>query len=696
MSKITEVFGTMVYNEAAMKATLPKDIYASLKRTGRVGQALDPTVAGVIANAMKDWAIERGATHFSHWFQPMTGITAEKHSSFVCPTKDGGVIMEFSAKELLLDEPDASSFPSGGLRATFEARGYSAWDPTSYAFIKERTLYIPSIFFSSNGHVLDRKTPLLRSMERVNEQALRILRLFGDTTSQRVVTSAGAEQEYFLVDKDLYKKRQDLFFCGRTLFGAKPPKGQEMEDHYFGSLRPRVLAYMEDLDTELWKVGVYAKTEHNEAAPAQHELACVYTTSNRATDHNQLTMEFMKKVAERHNLTCLLHEKPFAGINGSGKHNNWSLMTDRGENLFEPGTSPIDNAKFLLFLCAVIKAVDDHQDLLRLSCASAGNDHRLGAAEAPPAIISLYLGDEIEAVLDALESGNDYQDPTKKTIKVGVDALPPFPCTSTDRNRTSPFAFTGNKFEFRMPGSSFSIAGINTILNVILAEALDNFANHLEQGNNFKEDLHQLIHDTIAEHRRIIFSGDSYTDNWQVEAEKRGLLNLRSTPEALSYLIAPKNIALYEKYGIFTEEELHSRYEILMENYYKVINIEGQTMVDMIRRQILPAVSKYNHSLCQSALLQRQVMPDLQCDMEEKIIAKLTALSNTLYQCCIDLEELLIKARDIENTTELAQFSRDKIFSLMQETRIIADEMEILVAKDYWPFPSYGQLLYSV
>lgn len=616
-SNVPEIFGSMVFNDAIMRDKLPKDIYKSLKKTIEDGKDLDITVANVVAIAMKDWAIEKGATHYTHWFQPMTGITAEKHDSFISPQNDGRIIMEFSGKELIKGEPDASSFPSGGLRATFEARGYTAWDPTSYAFVKDGVLCIPTAFCSYGGEALDKKTPLLRSMEALGEQAVRVLRLFGNTDAKRVITTVGPEQEYFLVDKDLYEQRKDLVYCGRTLFGAMAPKGQEMEDHYFGAIKPRISAFMKELNEELWKLGILAKTEHNEVSPAQHELAPIFSTTNIATDHNQITMEIMKNVAKRHNLVCLLHEKPFKGVNGSGKHNNWSLTTDTGVNLLEPGKSPYENAQFLLFLSAVIKAVDEYQDLMRVSVASAENDHRLGANEAPPAIISMFLGDDLEAILEAIESGKPYNGSGIEKMEIGVHVLPSFPKDTTDRNRTSPFAFTGNKFEFRSLGSSQSISGPNIILNTIVAEELKQFADELEGAEDFTEKLNELIKKTIKEHKRIIFNGDGYSDEWKAEAKKRGLLNLKTTVDALPTFLAPKNVELFTKHKIFTEKEMESRYEILLETYSKVINIEGLTMVDMAKKQILPAVNSYIGDLASTAKKKLSVTEGLSCRMEK-------------------------------------------------------------------------------
>ena len=646
---------------------------------------------------MKDWAVEKGCTHDTHWFQPMTGITAEKHDSFISPQSDGTVIMEFSGKELVKGEPDASSFPSGGLRATFEARGYTAWDPTAYAFIKDNTLCIPTVFYSYGGEALDKKTPLLRSMEALNKQAMRILKLFGNEDVARVITTVGPEQEYFLVDKALHDQREDLILTGRTLFGAKPPKGQEMEDHYFGAIKPRIQAYMHDLNDELWKLGILAKTEHNEVAPAQHELAPIFTNTNTATDHNQLTMEVMKKVALKHGLCCLLHEKPFAGVNGSGKHNNWSLSTNTGVNLLEPGESPQENAQFLLFLTAVIKAVDDYQDLLRVSVASAGNDHRLGANEAPPAIISMFLGDELSAILESIETGTSYCQKTKEEMKVGVHVLPRFPKDTTDRNRTSPFAFTGNKFEFRMPGSALSISGPNIVLNTIVAETLSQFADALEGSSDFTADLNTLIKKTIKEHKRIIFNGNGYDSSWVEEAEKRGLLNLKSTPDALPYFIAEKNIDLFTKHKIFTTAEMHSRYEILLDNYCKTLNIEALTMVDMAKKQIVPAVLSYLKDVSTTAAQKKAISEDIPCDLEESLVRKLSALASCFYKKTEALESALLEAKNYEGDLQKeADHYKDDVFTAMQEMRAVADELETLLGKEYWPFPSYSDLLFRV
>ena len=694
--KIPELFGSMVFNDRVMRERLPKETYKALKRTMELGKHLDPDIAGVVANAMKDWAVEKGATHFTHWFQPMTGVTAEKHDSFISPDGKSAVIMEFSGKELVKGEPDASSFPSGGLRATFEARGYTAWDPSSYAFIKDNTLCIPTVFCSYGGEALDKKTPLLRSMEVINKQALRILRLFGNTEVTRVSTTVGPEQEYFLVDEKLYRQREDLMLCGRTLFGARPPKGQELEDHYFGTIKPRVAAFMADLDSELWKLGIFAKTKHNEVAPAQHELAPVFTDTNMGTDHNQLTMETMKKVAQRHGLACLLHEKPFEGINGSGKHNNWSISTNTGVNLLEPGDSPQENAQFLLFLTAVIKAVDEYQDLLRVSVASAGNDHRLGANEAPPAIVSMFLGDDLTDILQAIETGTAYSQKDKEVMKVGVHILPKFTRDTTDRNRTSPFAFTGNKFEFRMLGSDLSIAGPNIILNTIVAEELSVFADVLEQAEDFGVTLQELIRATIAEHKRIIFNGNNYAPEWVEEAQRRGLLNLRTTADALPYFVADKNVKLFTRHGIFTEAELHSRYEILMENYAKKLRIEALTMTDMARRQILPAVTAYTRELTASALEKKRLSPDIACDYEEGTAKKLSACAGTLYHAVEQLQEDLAGAETRGDAAEQALFYKDTVLTDMAAVRAAADEAESLTAGEAWPFPTYADLLYGV
>ena len=676
---------------------LSADVYQSLKKTIDEGASLNNDVANAVAAAMKDWAVEHGATHFTHWFQPLTGITAEKHDSFITPASDGRVIMEFSGKELIKGEPDASSFPSGGLRATFEARGYTAWDPTSYAFIKDKTLCIPTAFCSYGGEALDKKTPLLRSMQALNKQALRILRLFGNTDVKCVRTSVGPEQEYFLVDKALYEQRKDLVFCGRTLFGAKAPKGQEMDDHYFGVIKPRVAAYMADLNEELWKLGVLAKTEHNEVAPSQHELAPIYTTTNIATDHNQLTMEIMQKVAAKHGLVCLLHEKPFAGVNGSGKHNNWSMATDTGVNLLTPGETPYENAQFLLFLCAVIKAVDDYQDLLRVSVATAGNDHRLGANEAPPAVVSMFLGDELTAVLDAIENDAPYSGSEKTTMKLGVHVLPKFTRDTTDRNRTSPFAFTGNKFEFRMLGSSNSIACANIMLNAAVAESLKIYADRLENVDDFETALHDMIKKTIKDHKRIIFNGNGYDDAWIKEAtEERGLLNLRTTPDAMPAMIADKNVKMLTAHKIFSPAELRSRYEILLENYSKTVNIEALTMVDMARKEILPAVEGYTKSLAETLAAKKAAVAGLPCKYETATITKLSELSDEIADATADLDGEISKFQAIEDVTEAANDIRDVILGKMDALRAVCDEAETITAKEFWPFPTYSDLLFSV
>ena len=697
MSTVSDYFGSLVFDDRMMKAMLSADVYQSLKKTIDEGASLNNDVANAVAAAMKDWAVERGATHFTHWFQPLTGITAEKHDSFITPASDGRVIMEFSGKELIKGEPDASSFPSGGLRATFEARGYTAWDPTSYAFIKDKTLCIPTAFCSYGGEALDKKTPLLRSMQALNKQALRILRLFGNTDVKCVRTSVGPEQEYFLVDKALYEKRKDLVFCGRTLFGAKAPKGQEMDDHYFGVIKPRVAAYMADLNEELWKLGILAKTEHNEVAPSQHELAPIYTTTNIATDHNQLTMEIMQKVAAKHGLVCLLHEKPFAGVNGSGKHNNWSLATDTGVNLLTPGETPYENAQFLLFLCAVIKAVDDYQDLLRLSVATAGNDHRLGANEAPPAVVSMFLGDELTAVLDAIENDAPYSGSEKTMMKLGVHVLPKFTRDTTDRNRTSPFAFTGNKFEFRMLGSSNSIACANIMLNAAVAESLKIYADRLENADNFEIALHKMIKKTIKDHKKIIFNGNGYDDAWIKEAtEKRGLLNLRTTPDAMPAMLSEKNVKMLTSHKIFSPAELHSRYEILLENYSKTVNIEALTMVDMAKKEILPAVEKYTKSLADTLAAKKAAVAGLTCKYETAAVTKLSELSDSIADATDDLEAEIEKFQAIEDVTEAANDIRDVILGKMDSLRAVCDEAETITAKEFWPFPTYSDLLFSV
>ena len=693
--KITEIFGSNVFNESVMREKLPKEAYKALKKTIHDGKPLDSALANTIANAMKDWAIERGATHFTHWFQPMTGITAEKHDSFISPTDDGHVIMEFSGKELIKGEPDASSFPSGGLRDTCEARGYTAWDPTSCAFVKDNTLCIPTAFCSYTGEALDKKTPLLRSMEALSTQAMRILKLFGNTTAKRVTTTVGPEQEYFLIDKEYYDQRKDLIYCGRTLFGAPAPKGQDLEDHYFGALKPRVAAYMKDLDEELWKLGVLAKTEHNEVAPAQHELAPIFTTTNIATDHNQLTMEIMKKVALRHGLVCLLHEKPFAGVNGSGKHNNWSMSTDTGLNLLDPGKTPSENAQFLLFLAAVIKAVDEYQGLMRVSVASAANDHRLGANEAPPAIVSIFLGDELEAILDAIESGTAYEDSKATKMKLGVDVLPAFPKDNTDRNRTSPFAFTGNKFEFRMLGSTASVADPNIVLNTIVAEELRIFADELEKSDDFTAAVGALVKKTIKEHKRIIFNGNGYSDEWKAEAAKRGLLNLRSTVDALPEMIKPANVDVFVKHKVYTEAEIDSRYEIQLENYSKTINIEALTAIDMVRKDYIPAVSAYTSKLSSTVLAKKAVCESIPCDSEIEVIKRLSELGSDMSKIVSKLETADKKASALSGKEQADAF-HGEVIPVMEELRAAVDEAEKITSEEYWPVPCYGDLIFRV
>lgn len=696
MNTVTNEFASLVFDDKVMKETLSDDVYAALKKTIDEGENLSFDVANAVAVAMKDWAVEKGATHFTHWFQPLTGVTAEKHDGFIAPSPDGRVIMEFSGKELIKGEPDASSFPSGGLRATFEARGYTAWDPTSFAFIKDKTLCIPTAFCSYGGEALDKKTPLLRSMEALDKQALRVLRLFGND-AKYVRTSVGPEQEYFLVDKDLYAKRKDLIFTGRTLFGAKPPKGQELDDHYFGAIKPRVKEFMADLDDELWKLGVLAKTEHNEVAPAQHELAPIYSTTNVATDHNQLTMEIMQKIALKHGLVCLLHEKPFNGVNGSGKHNNWSLSTDKGVNLLTPGETPYENAQFLLFLSAVIKAVDDYQDLLRLSVASAGNDHRLGANEAPPAVVSVFLGDELTAILDAIENDSPYSASQKTTMKTGVHALPKFPRDTTDRNRTSPFAFTGNKFEFRMPGSQQSIADCNVMLNTAVAETLKQFADVLESADDFETALHELVKSTVRDHKRIIFNGNGYDEKWIKEAtEKRGLLNLRTTPDALPAVLNKKNVDLLTSHDVMSLAEIKSRYEITLENYCKTVNIEGLTMIDMARKEILPAVESYVKDLSETLVAKTAVLPTVSANYERTLIEKLSVIVEEIDAAANSLESSLIEYKTITDVTKSAALIRDVILQKMAELRIVADEAETLTAEKYWPFPTYDKLLFGV
>lgn len=697
MSTVSDFFGSKVFDDRVMKAMLSAKVYNSLKKTIDEGEHLDIGVANAMAIAMKDWAVQNGATHYTHWFQPLTGITAEKHDSFISPSPDGGVIMEFSGKELIKGEPDASSFPSGGLRATFEARGYTAWDPTSYAFIKGKTLCIPTAFCSYGGEALDKKTPLLRSMEALNKQALRIIRLFGNDTVKCVKTSVGPEQEYFLIDREMYNRRKDLVFTGRTLFGAKPPKGQEMDDHYFGVIKPRVEAYMEDLNQELWKLGILAKTEHNEVAPAQHELAPIYTTTNIATDHNQLTMEVMQKVAARHGLVCLLHEKPFARVNGSGKHNNWSLTTDTGVNLLSPGETPYENAQFLLFLCAVIKAVDDYQDLLRISVATAGNDHRLGANEAPPAVVSMFLGAELNAILEAIENDTPYNAAEKMQMKLGVNVLPKFTRDTTDRNRTSPFAFTGNKFEFRMLGSSNSIACANMMLNAAVAESLKIYADRLEKAEDFETALHEMIRKTIKDHKRIIFNGNGYDDTWIKEAnEKRGLLNYRTTADCLPHLLDKKNVDMLTAHKVFSEAELKSRCAIMLDNYCKTILIEANTMVEMARCEIAPAVEAYIQELAKTAALKKSVSDEVSVVYENALIKKLSILTERIFLAAGDLENALLAVDQHDNVIDESAAIRDTLLVKMNELRVPCDEAETLTAKKYWPFPTYGDLLFGV
>lgn len=695
-SDIPEYFGSMVFGDEVMKKRLPKEVYESLHKTIESGGDLDITVATAVASAMKEWAIEKGATHYTHWFQPMTGRTAEKHDSFITPGKNGRGIMEFSGKELIKGEPDASSFPSGGIRATFEARGYTAWDPTSYAFVKDDVLCIPTAFCSYGGESLDKKTPLLRSMECLNEQALRILKLFGNESVKRVTSTVGAEQEYFLVDRDLYEARLDLKLCRRTLFGAPAPKGMELDDHYFGAIKPRISAFMKELDEELWKLGIFAKTEHNEAAPAQHELAPIFSNTNIATDHNQIMMEIMKNTARKHGMRCLLSEKPFEGVNGSGKHNNWSMSTDIGSNLLEPGKSPQDNAQFLLFLCAMIKAVDEYQDLLRICVASAGNDHRLGGHEAPPAIISIFLGDDLQGILEAIESGEDYNGNSNEKMQIGVHVLPAFPKDSTDRNRTSPFAFTGNKFEFRSVGSSQSIAGANIVINTIMAEELRLFADELESHkDDFNEALHNLIKRTVKEHKRILFNGDGYSKEWEEEAKRRGLLNLRTTVDALPHFLKEKNIELFKRHSIFTEIEMKSRYEILLDTYVKVVNIEAHTMVDMAIKEILPAVSSYTGELSETLVNKKEIGIDIDNSAEKRVVTVLSKLENKAVDVVLELKSSL-ETVPIKDALSKGEYYRDVIIPLMKDLRKICDEMETMTDKSYWPFPQYTDLLFRV
>lgn len=701
MINVPEIFGSMVFNDAVMQERLTKETYKSLHKTIEDGKELDIAVANAVALAMKDWAVEKGATHFTHWFQPMTGRTAEKHDSFVSPQPDGRAIMEFSGKELIKGEPDASSFPSGGLRATFEARGYTAWDPTSYAFVKDGVLCIPTAFCSYGGEALDKKTPLLRSMEEINTQAMRILRLFGNTEVKHVLTTVGAEQEYFLVDRELYNRREDLIFCGRTLFGAPAPKGQEMDDHYFGAIKPRISAFMKELNEELWKLGVYARTEHNEAAPAQHELAPIYTTTNQATDQNQVMMEIMRNVARKHGLVCLLHEKPFAGVNGSGKHNNWSISTDTGVNLLEPGKSPHENAQFLLFLAAMIKGIDEYQEMMRVCVASAGNDHRLGAAEAPPAIVSVFIGDDLAEVLDCIENGKSYAGSDSGKMEIGVSVLPAIPKDSTDRNRTSPFAFTGNKFEYRSVGSSQSIAGANTVINTIMAEELKQFADELEKAGeeNFTKALNELIKKTIREHKRILFNGDGYSEVWEEEAKRRGLANLKTTVDALPAFLLEKNIKLFTSHNIYTEKEMRSRYAILLDSYNKIINIEAHTMIDMARKEILPAVSAYVGGLFADLETKLSVAEKLKApiphNMEEETAVNLSTLCDEALTDVVLLETLIAKS-DFKDDLARGQYYRDSVIPAMNELRKTCDAMEKLTAKEMWPLPQYGDMLFNI
>ncbi len=693
--RIPILFGSQVFNEDAMIQYVSSDAVAAWKQCLRDGTSLQLTTANDIADGMKAWALEHGATHYTHWFQPMTGYTAEKHDSFISPAGHGRVIMEFSGKELVRGEPDASSFPSGGLRATFEARGYTAWDPTAFAFLKDGSLCIPTVFCSYSGEALDKKTPLLRSMEAVSRQAVRVLRLFGDTETTRVIANVGAEQEYFLLDQALYEKREDLRLCGRTLFGARPPKGQELDDHYFGAIKPRVAAYMKDLDEELWKLGVLSKTKHNEAAPAQHEMAPIYADANTACDQNQLTMETMRKVADRHGLVCLLHEKPFAGVNGSGKHDNWSLSTNTGKNLFSPGKTPSQNAQFLLFLAAFIKGVDEYQELLRSTAAFAGNDHRLGAQEAPPAIVSIYVGDELHGIIDSITEGTDYVDVNKRSLKIGVDVLPRIPQDTTDRNRTSPLAFTGNKFEFRMPGASQSVSDSNTALNTILAEELRQFADRLEQASDLQQELHDLIREELTAHKRILFDGNGYDDSWVEEAQRRGLSNLRTCAEALPAFILPKNIDLFTRHGVFTSSEMYARNEIHMEAYCKVIRIEARTLVDMVQHHILSAASRYSSDLCSTILAKRQALPGVTCRVEEALAESISHLNNDLLENFTSLKTAVSTVPNITGA-ELVRYYHDVVLESMNKVRSIIDHLETLVAADYWPFPTYYDLLFSV
>lgn len=697
MSNVTEIFGSEVFNDTVMRSVLEENVYDALMETITEGKPMSPETANAVANAMKDWALKKGATHYTHWFQPMTGVTAEKHDSFISPAEGGKAIMEFSGKELIKGEPDASSFPSGGLRETCEARGYTAWDPSSFAFIKDGTLCVPTAFCSYGGEALDKKTPLLRSMETINTQAVRVLKLLGDDTTRNINITVGPEQEYFLVDKNLYDMREDLVFTGRTLFGAKPPKGQELEDHYFGVIKPRVSAFMKEVDEELWKLGIYAKTKHNEAAPAQHELAPVFTTVNIATDHNQLTMEMMKKIALKHDLVCLLHEKPFAGVNGSGKHNNWSISTDGGENIFKPGKNPHDNKRFILFLCAVIKAVDEYQDLLRVCISTAGNDHRLGGDEAPPAIVSIYLGEQIESVLEALENDAEYSEKKREKMQSGAHVIPTFSKDTADRNRTSPLAFTGNKFEFRMLGSANSVAGPNTVFNTIVAEALSQFADELEKADDVKSATDELIRKTIKKHKRIIFSGNNYSEEWVKEAKERGLLNISSTPEAIPYLIDKKNIDLFTKHAVYNEAELEARCEILLETYVKTVNIEALTMVDMIKKDIIPAVSGYTEEISNAALAKKAFVKSVNTKMEENLVIHLSELNSKLYEASEKIEKAIADSSEFDgNIMGLSRYYREVVLEAMNSARVIIDEMEVNTSREYWPYPTYADLLFSV
>ena len=696
VTRIPDIFGSMVFTEEKMRQRLSPDVYQAWQQCQAQGKSLDRSIADEIACAMKDWATELGATHFTHWFQPMTGFTAEKHDSFITPTGDGRILMELSGKELSRGEADASSFPSGGLRATFEARGYTAWDPTSYAFVKDKTLCIPTIFCSYSGNTLDKKTPLLRSMHALDQQCIRILRLFGNTEAQHVIPQVGAEQEYFLIDKEDYRRREDLRLCGRTLFGAKPPKGQELDDHYYGAIKPRVAAFMHELDVELWKLGVFSKTEHNEVAPAQHENAPVYCNANIACDHNQLTMELLKTVAERHGLVCLLHEKPFAGVNGSGKHDNWSLQTDTGENLLKPGKTPSQNAQFLLFLAAFIKGADEYQDMLRCCVAYPGNDRRLGGNEAPPAIVSVFLGDELTAILDSIIQGTEYVDMTKRRLEIGVDTLPEIPQDTTDRNRTSPLAFTGNKFEFRMLGSSQSIASPSAVMNTIMTEELEQFADMLEKAEDFQSALQALLHDTFAAHQRIIFNGNGYSDEWVAEAKRRGLCNMGNTVDALPAYINEKNVAMFSRHGVLTRDELEARYNIHLENYCKVMTIEGNTLLDMARRQILPAVSKYSDELATALFHKKNCGVSLSAKMEEATLRKLADLSGKLYDTCDALERAISKAPAMDGGIKAACYYRDEVDARRQKASALINQLETITSAQHWPFPTYADILFSV